>query len=61
MLHVLQLLGAYSTREKAIKKCVTQVSSTIQKLQEKREVDEDNPDILRHLRNEQTKVLYILI
>ena len=52
----LQLLSAYSTREKAIKKCVTQVSSTIQKLQEKREVDDDNPDTLRHLRNEQTKV-----
>ena len=54
--YTLQLVSAYSTREKAVKKCVTQVSSTIQKLQERREVDSDNPDILRHLRNEQTKV-----
>ncbi|XP_028414505.1 coiled-coil domain-containing protein 58-like isoform X3 [Dendronephthya gigantea] len=51
-----ELLGAYSTRENAIKKCVTQVSSSIQKLQERRQVDEDNPEILRHLRKEQTKL-----
>ena len=50
-------MGAYTTRENAIKGCVTQVSSTIQELQERRGVDGDNPDILRHLRNEQTKVL----
>ena len=50
-------MGAYTTRENAIKGCVTQVSSTIQELQERRGVDGDNPDILKHLRNEQTKVL----
>ena len=57
LFYVLQLYDAYKTREKAIKGCVTQVSSTIQKLQERREGHGDNPDILRHLRNEQTKVL----
>lgn len=35
---------------------MTQVSSTIKDLKDKREVDPDDPNVIRQLRNEQTKV-----
>ena len=50
-------MNLYSTRDKAIKKCITQVSSSVQSLKDRHEQSiEEDPNIVRQLRTEQTKV-----
>ena len=50
------MLQAHQSREKAIKKCVAEVSSTVDKLREQKEKDSDNLSLNTSLRQEQYKV-----
>ncbi|XP_070568831.1 protein MIX23-like [Ptychodera flava] len=50
------LLVAYGTREKAIKKCIAETSSSVNKCREDREKNPTNFDVLKRLRNEQHKL-----
>ena len=55
-----QMLQAHQSREKAIKKCVAEVSTTVDKLREQKDKDSDNLSLNTSLRQEQYKVcLYI--
>ena len=50
------MLQAHQSREKAIKKCVAEVSTTVDKLREQKEKDSDNLSLNTSLRQEQYKV-----
>ncbi|XP_073473563.1 protein MIX23 [Aquarana catesbeiana] len=50
------LREAHISREKAIKNCITQSSSTVNRLQETRRKDSDNLPLIKQLRKEQTKL-----
>ncbi|XP_077977828.1 protein MIX23-like [Glandiceps talaboti] len=47
---------SYSTREKAIKKCILQVSSSVNNCREERDKSPSSIDALKKLRNEQHKL-----
>lgn len=50
-------MESYNSREKAIKTCINVVSNTIDKLHEAKKLAPDNFDLLKKLREEQTKVV----
>ncbi|KAM4699374.1 protein MIX23 [Discoglossus pictus] len=50
------LRDAHLNRDKAIKGCIAQTSTTVNKLQGERQKDSDNLAIIRLLRKEQTKL-----
>ena len=52
----LQLEKSYSQRDSAIKRCISQVSTTVTKLREARAQDPDNVTVNRNLKKERTKV-----
>merc|ERR1719286_104025 len=51
-----ELENAYSSREKAIKTCITKVSGDVSKLREAKLANPDDVDVLKALRKEQTKL-----
>ncbi|KAG8450063.1 hypothetical protein GDO86_002617 [Hymenochirus boettgeri] len=53
------LLKAHVSRDKAIKGCIAQTSSAVNKLQAERLKDSDNLAILKRLRKEQTKLKFL--
>ncbi|XP_018430295.1 PREDICTED: coiled-coil domain-containing protein 58 isoform X2 [Nanorana parkeri] len=50
------LRDAHISREKAIKNCITQASSTVNRMQEERRRDGHNIPLTKQLRKEQTKL-----
>ncbi|XP_053560497.1 protein MIX23 isoform X2 [Bombina bombina] len=50
------LREAHTSRDKAIKGCISQTSATVNKLQSERLNDSDNIAILKQLRKEQTQI-----
>ncbi|XP_068122372.1 protein MIX23 [Hyperolius riggenbachi] len=50
------LREAHTSREKAIKHCISQSSSTVNRLQQERRKDADNLPLTKQLRKEQTKL-----
>ncbi|XP_063812901.1 protein MIX23 isoform X2 [Pseudophryne corroboree] len=50
------LQNAHSSREKAIKRCISQSFANVTRLQEERLKDSDNVALRKQLRKEQTKV-----
>ncbi|XP_067896908.1 protein MIX23 isoform X5 [Heterodontus francisci] len=51
-----QLKQAHASRDKAIKTCINQTSSRLNKLREERNKDMDNLTLLKRLRKEQTNL-----
>ncbi|XP_033635856.1 coiled-coil domain-containing protein 58-like isoform X2 [Asterias rubens] len=51
-----QLEKSYSQRDSAIKRCISQVSTTVTKLREARAQDPDNVTVNRNLKKERTKL-----
>ncbi|XP_067849094.1 protein MIX23 isoform X2 [Heptranchias perlo] len=51
-----QLKQAHSSRDKAIKTCINQSSSMVNKLREERNKDMDNLTLIKRLRKEQTNL-----
>ena len=46
----------YKVRDDAIKKCIGEVSEKVKELQDRKQKDPDNFDVMRNLRKEQTSV-----
>ena len=56
----LQMLKAHQSREKAIKSCIGQVASSVDKLREQKDKDWDNVSLNLSLRQEQYKVRKVI-
>ncbi|XP_006822878.1 protein MIX23-like [Saccoglossus kowalevskii] len=50
------LMNSYDSREIAIKKCITEVSSSVNQYRDVKTKDPNNLDLLKKLRNEQHKL-----
>ncbi|XP_054165605.1 protein MIX23-like [Oppia nitens] len=51
-----QLQTSYSQREKSIKHCISVVSDRVKSIKSQRQQNEDDMDVLKSLRKEQTKL-----
>ena len=51
-----QLLQGYKTRDNAIKGCITEVSERIKTLQQQRDRDPDDIELIKNIRKHQTRV-----
>lgn len=56
VLVILQLLTAYQTRDRAIKKCINTVNENVQQLRKRKEKNQDDIQAMKDLGKEQTKV-----
>uniref|UniRef100_K7GFQ4 Protein MIX23 n=1 Tax=Pelodiscus sinensis TaxID=13735 RepID=K7GFQ4_PELSI len=56
LVYLFSLMEAHASREKIIKSCIAQTSNVVKTLREEREKAQDDIVLLKHLRQEQTKV-----
>ncbi|CAG2175651.1 unnamed protein product [Oppiella nova] len=51
-----QIENSYTQRENSIKQCISVVSSRVKHLKDERQVNEDNVDVMKSLRKQQTRL-----